>query len=251
MIDFHSHILPGIDDGASDVKMSLDMLAKSYEQGVKTVVATPHCYLTKDEKIEHFLEKRQKSFNILIDAMKNDERAFPEVILGCELGVYREPSDVKELQKLCIENTDYILVEMPYEKWNVNNYDFIYLLKINGMKPIIAHIERYWVQRNDFYNLFSLDVLFQVNADFFLTPNSRKKVIPYLFENNALHILGSDMHNTTTRSSNMKQASEYISLKYGNDRFGYLMNNAYEVLNNNDVKKFRFPPLGFFEKIKL
>lgn len=251
MIDFHSHILPGIDDGASDVKMSLDMLAKSYEQGVKTVIATPHSYLTKDDKVEHFLEKRQKSFDMLTNAMKNDERMFPEVIPGCELCVLREPSDVEDMRKLCIGNTDYILVEMPYKKWNVNNYDLIYLLKLHGMKPIIAHIERYWAQRSEFYNLFSLDVLFQVNTDSFLSPVMKKRVVPYLFENNALHILGSDMHNTTTRPSRMKEASEYISSKYGNDRFGYLMNNAYEVLCNNDIQKFRFPPMSFFEKLKL
>ena len=62
MIDFHSHILPQIDDGAQNIKMSLDMLSESYRQGVRTVVATPHCYIANEYDIDIFLERREKSY---------------------------------------------------------------------------------------------------------------------------------------------------------------------------------------------
>ena len=122
MIDLHSHILPGIDDGAQDVRVSLDMLAESFSQGVKTVVATPHCILRNEQDIDIFLKNRNASYDFLSRAMKEDGREFPELRLGCELRVPEEFDAMDRLLELCIEDTNYLICEMPYTKWNMNHH---------------------------------------------------------------------------------------------------------------------------------
>lgn len=250
MIDFHSHILPFIDDGSSSIEMSLNMLADSYNQGVTTVVATPHCYLMKDSSIDVFINNRKKSFDALTEAIKRDERTFPEIRLGCELRIIKEIDDMKSLEKLCIEGTDYIMVEMPYKDWDVNYYDFLYEMILRNLHPIMAHIERFWNHKKDFNNLYSLDLLYQVNAESFIK-SPFKRYIPKLFEDGAIHIIGSDMHDMKVRPSYMKKAADTIIKVYGEKRLDYLMKNAENVLNNKNVKGKNFPKMSFFENLKI
>lgn len=251
MVDFHSHILPCIDDGAESVEISLQMLLDSYAQGVRTVIATPHCFPTDDgHEIKDFLRTRDKSYKTLMRAIEEDGRKFPEVKLGCELCVMDDIPDMKRISSLCIEGTNYILTEMPYKRWSVNHYDFIYSLQLKGLRPIMAHIERYKRSKEEFYNLFSFDLLYQVNADSFLS-RDYKRFMPYLFENGAVQFLGSDMHNTTTRVSNIKKAAEVIAANYGQDRFDCLMENAKKALNNESIQRIAYPKMSFWEKFKL
>ncbi len=250
MIDFHSHVLPRIDDGASSVEMSLNMLADSYKQGIRTIVATPHCYLMKDSNIDTFLNKRQASYESLLKAMESDERTFPQIRLGCELRIMKEINDMRALDKLRIEGTDYIMVEMPFKEWDVNYYDFLYEMILRGMRPIMAHIERFWNHRKEFYNLYSLDLIYQVNAES-IVKSPYKRYIPKLFEEGAVNILGSDMHNMTTRSSLMKKAADTIVRVYGEDRLNYLMKNAENILGNKKVEGRKFPKMSFFKTLKI
>ncbi len=250
MIDFHSHILPQIDDGAQNVQISLDMLAESYRQGVRTVIATPHCRIASEKDIDIFLEKRKKSYEILKDAIKKDQRKLPEIVLGCELQVSGNVRHFEKLLPLCIENTNYILIEMPYTRWHEDCYDFLYELLLNGMRPIMAHIERFLNKKKDFYNLYSLDLLYQVNADSFLSPLVRRQ-IPELFSSGAIQFLGSDMHNTTRRPTRMQKASERIVKSYGTPCFERLMNNAALALNNEPVPVIRYEKMSFFKKMKV
>ena len=250
MIDFHSHILPQIDDGAANVKISLDMLSDSYSQGVRTVVATPHCYIANEHDIDVFLEKRKKSYEILKNAMMADSREFPEIVLGCELQISKNVYNFEKLRPLCIENTDYILVEMPYGRWTEDCYDYLYALTLKGMRPIMAHIERFMSRKRDFHNLYSLDLLYQVNADSFLSPFIRRH-LPDLFEKGIVQLLGSDMHNTTRRASHMKSAVERIIKGYSKNLIDYMMINAQKVLDNERVEIIRFEKMSFFIKFKL
>ncbi len=250
MIDFHSHILPHIDDGARNVQISLDMLADSYRQGVRTVVATPHCLISSEDDIDIFLKKRQDSYEELIDAMAQDNRDFPDIILGCEVQISRSVTNFEKMRRLCISNTNYILIEMPYKKWTEDCYDYLYELIIKDMNPIIAHIERYMSKRKEFYNLYSLDLIYQVNADSFLSP-FLKKFLPDLFTIGNIQLLGSDMHNMSKRSSRMEEAKNRIIKSYGNERFDQLMKNAELVLKNEKIDKIRYEKMSFLKKLKL
>lgn len=250
MIDLHSHILPGIDDGAQDVRVSLDMLAESFSQGVKTVVATPHCILRNEQDIDIFLKNRNVSYDFLSRAMKEDGREFPELRLGCELRVPEEFDAMDRLLELCIEDTNYLICEMPYTKWNMNHYDFLYSLILKGIRPIIAHIERYYDKKKELSNLLSLDLLYQVNTASF-SQRHIKRYIPHLFEMGAVQLIGSDMHNLTTRKPDMKKAVDKIMTAYGKQRLEILLNNAKAVLDNKNVIPKRYPKMGFWDIIKL
>ena len=250
MIDFHSHILPQLDDGAPNVNTSLDMLSESYRQGVKTVIATPHCYVASENDIDIFLENRKRSYELLKSAMANDKRQFPEIILGCELQISKNIHHFEKLRSLCIENTDYILIEMPYTRWNEDCYDYLYALLLKGMRPIIAHIERFISRKKEFHNLYSLDLLYQVNADSCLSPFFRRH-IPDLFTIGSVQFLGSDMHNNNRRPTHMKKAADRIIKSYGKSRLNYLMKNAELVLKNEDIEIKRFGKMSFFKKLKV
>ncbi len=250
MIDFHSHILPGIDDGAADVQMSLDMLYESFNQGVRIVVATPHCMLKSEEELDIFLKKRKEAYDLLVAAMIEDEREFPELRLGCELRVPEEFGAMDRLGELCIEGTNYILCEMSYRKWNMNHYDFLYALTLKGLRPIMAHIERYADKKKELPNLLSLDLLYQVNAGSF-SDRQTKRYIPYLFQMGAVQLIGSDMHNLTTRKPDMKSGADAIASAYGKERLEMLLYNAKAVLDNGDVFLQRFPKMSFWEIMRL
>ena len=250
MIDFHSHFLPQIDDGAQKVSVSLDMLSESYKQGVKTIIATPHCQINTENDIDVFLQLRNKSYKILKDAMAMDNRHFPKIVLGCEYQIFKPCRNFEKLRSLCIENTNYILVEMPYSRWNENYYDYLYELTLNDMRPIIAHIERFISKKKEFYNLFSLDLLYQVNAGSFLSPLTRKH-IPDLFTCGAVQFIGSDMHNMDKRAPNMKEATDRIIKSYGNSCFDTLLGNAEAALKNEPVKRINYEQMPFFKKLRV
>ena len=116
MIDIHSHILPEIDDGSKNVHMSLEMLKESYNQGVDTVVATPHFYI-KENTIDVFLEKRNNAYNKLMDFVKGQEN-IPDIYLGAEVYFFNGISKMENIEKLTINNSKYLLLEMPFNKWN-------------------------------------------------------------------------------------------------------------------------------------
>ena len=250
MIDFHSHILPGIDDGSKSIKMSLDMLHDSFLQGVEIVVATPHLYLTDEKNIRSFIRKRDESFKVLKHAMAEDGRAFPEIKLGCELRILKPVSDVSLLRDLCIEGTNYILIEMPYKKWTMDYYDHFYALLLKGMRPIIAHIDRFMEHKKEFINLYSMDLIYQVNADAFIR-YPVKYEIAKLFEHGAVHIIGSDMHDHQQRVSHMAKAKQAIIKGYGEDRWDYMHQNGINILNNDDILKINFAKKSFWETLKL
>ena len=250
MIDFHSHILPHIDDGARNVQISLDMLADSYRQGIRTVVATPHCLISSEDDIDIFIKRRQDSYDELMHAMSQDERDFPDVILGSEVQVSKGVTNFEKMHRLCISDTNYIMIEMPYKKWNEDCFDYLYELIIKDMHPIIAHVERYLDKKREFYNLYSLDLIYQVNADSFLSPFV-KRFLPELFSEGSIQLLGSDMHSLSRRPSRMEEAKNRILKSYGNERFEQLMNNAELVLKNERIEKIRYEKMPLLKKLKV
>ena len=154
MIDIHTHILLCIDDGSSSVKETVEMLQAMAKTGVKKVVATPH-YYPDTMTVDEFLENRRKAF----EKIKNKIPEGMEVILGAEvmIGYNMHKEDIL---KLAIEGTDYLLVEMPYGRWDPWVFDEVFKISAkHGLNIIIAHIDRYVniVRKEDINNIFILD----------------------------------------------------------------------------------------------
>ena len=97
-VDFHSHILPGVDDGSRSVEESLEMLRAEARQGIGTVVATPHFYANHDTP-ERFLRRRAAAWEMLQTAMAQ-EAGLPEVIPGAEVYYFSGISDSDQLHRL-------------------------------------------------------------------------------------------------------------------------------------------------------
>lgn len=234
MIDFHSHILPHMDDGAKDAAMSVKMLKNAYEQGVRCVVATSHCYPRNEESVNHFIIKRNRSYNLLKNSITQEDN-IPKILLGCEINITTDISEFSNLKQLCIENTNYLLVEMPHGPWEEWMVDAVYKLTLMGIRPIIAHIDRYMYHNQELFAALSeLDVIYQVNTDLFLAKGV-KKITKYLIDSGHIHILGTDMHNLTSRKPNMGDAKKVIMKRYGKTLFDELYKNSSAVLQNEVI----------------
>lgn len=211
MIDFHSHILPALDDGSKNEEESLKMLEMLSQQGVSTVVATPHFNPDK-ESVDEFIKRRQNAYEKLRSKLNPQ---MPEIILGAEIAYYEGISNLADLSRLCIGNTKLLLVEMPMAKWS----DFAIgelkkLSNVKGYTIVIAHIERYMNAQSSatWENLRSMGVLCQVNASFFIRLATRKKALRMLI-GGEINALGSDCHNLEHRPPCMKQAFDIIKKK--------------------------------------
>lgn len=215
VIDFHTHILPGIDDGSSSVKRSLAMLRKEAEQGIRKVVASPHFY-PHQESPEGFLARWRKSAEQLREEMKNVP-GLPEVMLGAEIYFFEGISDFESLREMAIEGTDYVMIEMPMRSWSNRNLQELAGIhhKLN-LTPIIAHLDRYISPLHTYEipeRLSELPVLIQANAEFF-TGWTRPLALR-LFKEQKIHLLGSDCHNLDTRPPNMDLAIRALSRAFG------------------------------------
>ena len=216
MIDFHSHILPGIDDGSKNVDMSLQMIAALSRQNVDTVVATSHFYATQ-RSVEHFLFRRQEAWEKLAPALPEDA---PRILLGAEVLYFPGISRMQELPELCTEGTNILLLEMPFDSWTDYCIREVRELAIsNEFTILMAHIERYYDQQDESVRDEFLDrgILMQSNADFFLPFKTRRKAMR-LLEEDRIHLLGTDTHNMTSRPPRMDEAVARIGKKLGQEK---------------------------------
>lgn len=215
MVDFHTHILPGIDDGSPDTDTSLKMLESLYRQGVDRVVLTPHFYITRDNT-KNFLIRRTKAVQALVSAAKNRDN-IPKAVVGAEVLLFPEISGMDNLDKFCIEGTNYMLVEMPFSKWSNVTYDTLGRLRANGVLPIIAHIERYMKiqkDKNMILRLLDMGCIIQSNARFFTSAMTKRKARKLLIDE-CIHLIGSDCHDLEKRKPDIGEAYAEIEKKIG------------------------------------
>ena len=213
MIDFHSHILPWIDDGSSSVEESLELLRMLSEQGVDTVVATPHFYPERTS-VEDFLRRRNEAYSRLCEC---DLSGLPRVILGAEVKYYDSIRRLEELESLCAGESKVLLLEMPFEKWSeMTIKEVATLSRSRRVTVVLAHIDRYlsFQSREVWERLFESGVFTQVNASFFAGRFSRRKAINML-ASGMINVIGSDCHNLTTRKPQLDKAAEVIEKHFG------------------------------------
>lgn len=215
IVDFHSHILPGMDDGSKSPDETRDMLYETTKQGIKSIIATPHFYADRDNP-DRFFERRERSANLLLDVYDSN---CPIVYIGAEVAYFAGMGVSDISKKLCIEGTSIILVEMPFLSWTDTMIEDILLLRDRAsLFPVIAHIERYikYQKREVIDFLRDNDILIQSNAEFFLDKKTRKKSLSML-SSGRINLLGSDCHNTSLRKQNLGNAISLVSEMLGKD----------------------------------
>lgn len=205
--DLHTHILPNMDDGAKNLEESLALLDMERQQGVATVVLTPHFYRER-ETVDAFLQRRQQSMDTLLEALPEGS---PKLILGTEVAWFSSLAEEPELEKLCLGNTKYILLELPYAAWSKYLLDQVYqFASSSGLIPILAHVERYLpLQRpGQLEALLSMGLPMQMSADALTRFFKRHKMVELL--KRGQWYIGSDCHNTDKRKPNMAAAAEVL-----------------------------------------
>lgn len=228
MIDWHSHILPAMDDGSRDMGESLAMLGALSAQGVDTVAATPHFY-ADEETVDAFLVRRETAYKTLAEQTGSSGI---RILRGAEVRYYSGISRLEGLSRLTLEDSGLLLLEMPMAKWTDHTLrELTEMSGRQGIRLILAHIERYisLQERGTLERLLNEGVLMQVNASFFERLGSRHKAIRLLQEG-YIHFLGSDCHNTTTRPPRIGSAYERIRRKCGEEFVTQMNEYGYHAL---------------------
>ena len=232
MIDIHSHILYGVDDGAKDIAESVAMLRLAKEQGVDAIIATPHyrhgMFKYPKEIVEqNFACLKQKAAEIGI-----------ELYLGTEQHVNSMTIEYIESGRChTLADTAYVLMEYKYE------VDFPYIKETvqaalrHGFVPIVAHVERYRCLEKIAYIEFLKEIgaMIQVNADAVIGKDGfrAKGYVKKLLKNYLVDFVASDSHGMKERVSNMGKCREYLYKKYDSryvDKI--LVKNAREILES-------------------
>lgn len=228
MIDWHSHILPGVDDGSHSIEESLKMLDMLMEQQVDTVLATPH-FLANEESVDEFLARRDRAYEELRSHV--GERNI-RILPGAEVKYYAGISRMEDLDKLAIGDTRLLLLEMSMSKWTkFTVQELTELAGIRGLKIVMAHIERYlgYIDLKTIHQLCENGLYMQVNASFFERFFSRSKACR-LLDSGLIHFIGSDCHNLTSRPPRIFPAYECIGKKFGENFASQMVEFGYRTL---------------------
>ncbi len=211
IFDFHTHILPCIDDGSASVEESVAMVRKLGAQGASGIAATPHFYAQRTSP-EKFFARREAAWKQLEPLLTE---TFPEIRLGAEVQYFEGIHRCDGLERFCIEGTGLLLLEMPMCAWTERMVDAVLELNRHGnLTVLLAHIERYmtWQNRSFWQPLLEGGVVMQVSAEFFIRkPGKALK----LLKDGKIHVLGSDAHNMNGRSPNLAPALEVIARRDG------------------------------------
>lgn len=233
MIDFHSHILPSIDDGSKSPEMSLEIIKEGINQGVNKFIFTPHFY-DDVSSYEDFIISRKKSVFELKEYCEQKQFKLPEFLIGSEVALTEKTSTLENLDKLCIEGTELLLLELPYSPFVNWAPKAIYsIMYERNITPVMAHLDRYISIRGHkgvIEDILKMDIPVQINASAFLERRTRK-FIKKLIEQGTTMVIGSDVHNTSSRPYQLAKAQEIAEKKFKSDIFDTLCKNAEELLN--------------------
>lgn len=228
-MDFHSHVLPGMDDGSASVEESLAMLRLSAEQGIRCVAATPHFYAHRDTP-EGFLEARGRSEAALRKAMEKCT-GLPRLLVGAEVLFFRGISEWEFLRELAISGSNCILIELPPAPWPEEVFRELAQIRLKqGLIPVVAHIDRYvgWFRNRALpKRLARFPVLVQANGEFFLRRTTSPLAMK-LLKADQIQLLGSDCHNMSGRKPNLGPALRRIEDRLGADALSRI--GSYESL---------------------
>lgn len=226
MIDFHAHILPGIDDGSRDLAMTEAMLREEMRQGVELVAATPHFYAYR-MSIDGFLEQRAKALEETQRLIREADAPLPGVTVGAEVYFFQGMGRARDISRLCVGETRTILIEMPFEQWSEEMLrDMEELIGRHRLNVVLAHVERYIGFQRDrrvWNQMLSLPLTPQINAGSFLKPvglfhsNKVRRFCMNLLKAYPRLIVGSDCHNMAGRPPNLAAAAREITDTLGEE----------------------------------
>lgn len=254
MIDLHSHILPGIDDGSKDINETIEMARLAVSEGIKTIICTPH-YIQYNEPYN------KKQVELLIE--ETNERLISEgislnLVAGHEIYMTPDlPKLVQDGEVATLNNSKYILIEFPMNDIPLYAEDVFYELRLMGLVPILAHPERYPMvmeDPNSLLKFLKLGVLCQANVGSirgFFGERVQKAVIK-LIEHNMIHFIATDAHGPKRRSPKIGGALEVIKQLDPQLAEQLFYENPLKVYQNEEInppKPIEVIKKGFFASL--
>jgi protein-tyrosine phosphatase len=237
MVDIHSHILPGIDDGSGDIDTTIKMLENAERCGTKAIIATPHYY-------RGYFENEYEDVARLVELLKSytssrginmDIYPGQEVFLDKHtVGMYKK-GYIKGLN-----DSRYLLVEMPMQEYEVSLLEIVYELRLLGAVPVIAHPERYTYIMDDVNKInpfINEGCLFQINTGSIIGifGKSVQKTARVLIENGLCNFVASDAHTNHKRCTGLCDAIEIVK-RINGAAADNAVRNSELVLMDGDIK---------------
>lgn len=219
LIDIHSHILPGVDDGADSLAMSMRMLKIAADDGISKIVLTPHN--KPGHRHIHFSKMASKAEEL--QEMMSEENIEIELYIGSEL-YYRSglSEEIENGMSATLAGSRYVLLEFtPLE-----DFDYIrngcYALLAGGYYPVLAHVERYQnvcSKKGGIDELIETGCYIQVNAGSIMGKNGAKakRTVKELLKRRQVHFIATDAHDLKRRAPHLSDCADYVKKKYGED----------------------------------
>lgn len=238
MIDLHSHILPNIDDGSKSIEETFNLIKEAQNVGFEAVVLTSHY-------MEGYYETDSKEREVWLNAISQNldtKNINIKLYLGNE--IYMSENIIKLLEEgraSTINNTSYVLFEMPLNAEPLNLYDVVYQMQQCKIVPILAHPERYSFVQNEpelIYDLIQKGVLMQANYGSIIGQYGTKAqiIVKKFLENNMIHFFGSDVHRQNTIYPKIPQILIELEKIIGKQKLEELTTiNPNLVLNNKRI----------------
>ena len=239
MRDIHCHIMYGIDDGSKSLEQSIEILKNAYSNGITDIVLTPH-YINKSE-YNCDNKNKKKILDELIGELKK-ENIDINLYLGNEVMIDPDVSKLIANNKIStINNTKYVLVELPMHYENPNSEKMMFEIIRHGYMPILAHPERYDYVKEDISKLepyINMGCILQGNylSLFGRYGDEAKKILKILLKQRKIKILASDIHRPSTdyRIKKLKKKLKWFlrDKKYQEE---LLETNFFKIINDEII----------------
>lgn len=233
MVDLHSHILYGIKDSPTDIGLSVEIARQYAQRGFSHVVSTPHFNPEKDS-IDAFVSLCAEKYAELKSRLVAESIDL-HVIPGAEVVMSPEIVELENIAKLCIANTPYLLVELPWDDFPRCTRSVLFWLGLQKITPILAHPERnreIWMLTNRYRELIDTEVLLQIDIPSFIGSKQSRKAIEHFFYNGAVTFVATDIHHPDDFST-IDKAIAAAEKRYGCDEMERIWNNSSGIIESS------------------
>lgn len=232
MIDIHSHLLFGVDDGPEGIDESIELLKQAMTVGYTGIVCSSHYYIGRFENRNY-----EKNFFLLQERIKEE---------GMDIAIYRGnefallTTDFSKYSERVnrINGSSYLLVELKDELIYPICKEFFQDLLSQGIIPIFAHVERYpHLKVRELIELHDMGVILQVNLRMAANPIER---IAYLLKNGYIDVVATDTHRLGRRDYNIAESLQKLKSNLGEEEFDKLTRiNPQKIVNNENIERGR------------
>ena len=229
--DVHAHFLPSMDLGCKNINDAMQMVSMMEKQSCQGVIATPHFYPT--ETVDVYLKRREDNYAKLKEALLDSELADfdKKIILGTEVAYHHSLVFERNLADLCLGDSNYLLLELPFSKWsNEVLEDIEQIIRYRGLRIIIAHLERFYEYGNKklIEKLLDMDVAIQMNTAHLLKFGAFRHALK-MIKDQRVDVLCTDCHGTFFYPPNMEQAMEKMKKNGLEEDMTRMLQNSFAI----------------------